>query len=385
MKKEALFVSLLLLLNVLSYGQKNQTKLSSAMEIPMQAGHWSYESEQVEFIQHMGVQAMKTSTGETPVILKNHTFKDGTIEFDVALLEGIFVTLYFRREDAEESECFYLRTYRAGNAQGWDAVQYASIIKGITLWDLQGHYQSNATLHNEGWNHIKLVISGDQMLAYVNDLSEPALVIPKLEGNSSSGHLAVEGNAIFANMRIHADAVEGLSPKEGLDLTNNDARYLRDWMVSEPVEFDFGQEILNKDLPNDSSRWSRITAERLGLINLTRIFGGSKSRDSRRLCWLKTSIQSNRTQTRQLNLGFSDEVWVILNGQLLYVDKNYYANFIMKQPGGRCSVENTMFELPLQEGKNELLIGVGNFFYGWGIIARLDMVEGLGLSEHLAP
>lgn len=57
---------------------------------------------------------------------------------------------------------------------------------------------------------------------------------------------------------------------------------------------------------------------------------------------------------------------------LLYVDKNYFGQPIAKSPDGRLSIENTTLVLPLQQGDNELLIGVGNDFYGWGIAARLD-------------
>jgi hypothetical protein len=70
-------------------------------------------------------------------------------------------------------------------------------------------------------------------------------------------------------------------------------------------------------------------------------------------------------------------VWVLINGQLLHVDKNYFGTPAMKEPRGRCTLANTSFELPLRAGENELMIGVANYFYGWGLIARLDDMEGL--------
>jgi hypothetical protein len=100
----------------------------------------------------------------------------------------------------------------------------------------------------------------------------------------------------------------------------------------------------------------------------------------RRIVWLKTTVQSVKEQTRKLSLGFSDEVWVLINGELLYVDKNYYRVPIMKVPRGRCSLENTTFDVPLQEGDNEIMIGVGNFFFGWGIVTRWDGLEDIKLK-----
>lgn len=75
--------------------------------------------------------------------------------------------------------------------------------------------------------------------------------------------------------------------------------------------------------------------------------------------------------------GFSDEVWVFINGQPLFTDKNYYGSPGMKEPRGRCTIDNTSFKLPLQKGENEILIGVTNYFFGWGIIARVANTDGL--------
>jgi len=109
-------------------------------------------------------------------------------------------------------------------------------------------------------------------------------------------------------------------------------------------------------------------------INLTRKFGKS---ESRRIVWLKTTIKSASAQTRKLAFGFIDDVWVLINGKMLYVDKNWYLHPIRKEPDGRCSIENTTFNLPLNAGDNELLIGVANDFYGWGIVARIDSLAGI--------
>jgi hypothetical protein len=46
-------------------------------------------------------------------------------------------------------------------------------------------------------------------------------------------------------------------------------------------------------------------------------------------------------------------------------------------PKSRCTIENASIKLPLNEGENEILIGLANYFYGWGIIARLDDMNGI--------
>ena len=96
---------------------------------------------------------------------------------------------------------------------------------------------------------------------------------------------------------------------------------------------------------------------------------------------MKTTIESDSAQERTLHLGFVDEVWVYVNGQFLFADKNHYGTPGQKYPRGRCSIENAAFKLPLKKGKNEVLIGLANYFYGWGIIARIDDTDGIHLAK----
>ena len=133
--------------------------------------------------------------------------------------------------------------------------------------------------------------------------------------------------------------------------------------------------IVGSSLPDSSTQWTAIKAEDRGIVNLSRKYGFVEN-DNRRLAWLKTTLHSDRDQERILSLGFSDEVWVFINGQILYTGKNYFGT-----PGqmekGRCTIENTQVRLPLRKGDNEILIGLANYFYGWGIIARMDTMDGI--------
>jgi hypothetical protein len=93
-------------------------------------------------------------------------------------------------------------------------------------------------------------------------------------------------------------------------------------------------------IPKEDATWTPIAAERRGLVNLTRVFGKS---DARRVAWLKANLKTAAAQTRRLALGFSDEVWMLLNRKLLYEDKNWFLHPIRKAPEGRCSIVNTSF------------------------------------------
>jgi len=345
---------------------------NSKLKIPLTAESWDYKTGSVEFSEYKGVPAIKIQTNDGYAILKNQIFSNGILEFDLEPQDAGFGSFYFRRENEQETELVYLRG-RAGNLTPMDAIQYAPMIKGINLWDVLPHYQGPANIKKGEWNHIKLVVSGRQMLVYLND-TNPTLVVPRLEGNTTQGGLAFEGKVYISNLVIRPNENEGLSPKEGWDPSFNDPRYIRTWQMSPPLPLPKGREVFAEELPNKETVWQTILAERRGLINLTRVYGRS---ESRRVVWLKVNLKTVAEQKRKIDLGFSDEVWIFLNGRMTYVDKNLYLQGMRKKPDGRISTDNCSFELNLKAGDNELLIGIANDFYGWGIIARMDTLEGI--------
>lgn len=376
--KNTLF-SICFLVTVLVYGQK----------IPMNATHWEYDSTNTEFTTHRGVSAVKGKDGASfQIFLKNQIFTNGTIEFDVELTGTGFPGINFRMsQDRKNGEHFYVRSFGEVAPFVRTTLQYTAIMDGMSIWDLTDEYQAGTSIKQEGWNHVKLVINGKQMRAYVNDMGKPALLVPELESWQESGEISLSGNVIYANFEIKPNETEGLSPEAGYTSTYNDTRYLRNWEVTEAIDFPFGQDIkmplpriTESDLPDSSTIWKPIKAETRAMVNLSRDFGLSKENDARRLAWLKTTIHSEKAQERTISLGFSDEVWVFLNGELLYLNKNYFGTPSQKGFRGRATIENTSFKLPLKEGDNEILIGLANYFYGWGLVARLDNMTGVTLK-----
>ena len=362
-----------LFLPVLMNAQKKTRKPSgkNELKVPMTAEHWEAEPGKIEFTTYKNVPAIKLLN--TGTILKN-------VDFSIEPLDAParpFVSCYFRLQNNSEAEVFYLRVGRQRSEKLNDAVQYAPFIKAVNLWDLLPQYQGPAIIHNRDWNHVKIVVSGKQMRAYVNNMQTPALQIPYLEGSFTHGSIGFEGYAAVANLVVTPDAVEDLPSTKGIDLTDHDANYIRKWFVTSPELLENGRE-LNPDLfPKDGISWDSLNAERNALINVTRKYGV----ENRRYVWLKATIRSNADVQRKLELGFSDEVWVFVNRRLVYVDKNLYLEGMRKNPNGRCSIQNSSFTIPLKSGDNELLIGLANNFYGWGIIARMENIADLDFTR----
>jgi len=357
------------------------TIMVRGQSVPLRAASWDFKPGVAEFADGASGPVMKI-VGRGYVVLKNTDFADGTIEFDDQPVDERFASFFFRWQDSIENENFYFRTARGvGHPDAMDGVQYAPTIKGVNCWDIMLHYQAPAAFGQQEPNHVKLVISGKQMRVYVNSKEWPTLEVPRLEGNTTHGTLAFSGKAIISHLVIRPGQTEGLSPAEGVDPTSTDSRYIRHWQVtaadSIPGPVDFSMAFV----PGKQTVWSPVVAERRGLVNLTRLYGGepASGHPVHRISWLKTNIHADKARQVQLRLGFLDEVWMFLNGNWLYVDKNFFRFPVAKVPDGRLSLENTTITLPLQQGDNELLIGVGNNFFGWGIVARLDDLDGIKL------
>lgn len=387
MKKRSVFISIAVLITCC--GAKAQAK---HITVPMQPAAWQFDSSKTEFVLYKSVPCVKgRNNAFYQVFLKDQVFTAGTIEFDVELSGMGFPGINFRMSaDNKNGEHFYIRSFGPVSSATRTTLQYAEIKDGVSMWDLADEYQAGAVIHQDSWNHVKLVISGKQMKAYVNDMHKPALVVPELESSQRSGGISLSGNVIFANLVIKPGVVESLDSSAALNVIANDTRYLRKWEVAPAIRFPFGKEIIislpsmygtltKADLPDSSAKWQPLIANNRGIVNVYNLFGATEN-DARRLTWLRTTIIADKEQERTLQLGFSDEAWVFINGQIVYAGKNYFGTPQAKNDG-RCTIENANFTLPLKQGKNEIMIALANYFYGWGIIARLDDTAGLSLSE----
>ena len=161
------------------------------------------------------------------VVLSGTTIHDGTIEVDVAGKPRAgatadargFVGLAFRvSADPSSYECFYIRPTngraddqlrRNHSAQYMSMPQYeCSRLRKET----PGKYESYVDLVPGAWTKIKIVITGTKAQLFVNDASQPALLVNDLKHGDSTGSVALwiglQTEAYFTNLRQH----ERISP-----------------------------------------------------------------------------------------------------------------------------------------------------------------------------
>ena len=347
--------------------------------IDMTAVRWQTK-ENAEFLRQQGFYhgLMRLNSGNA--VLKDLTFGDGTIEFDVNTIGRGAPGIAFHQQDESNFELLYLRPDPACPAFR-ACVQYAPQTHGVLLWDLFPQYQARAPLRENGWNHIKMVVSGRRMNVFVNDAASPTLEVGRLEGDAMKGGLRLQGPGTFANLVIHPDAVDGLSPEPARDPLDGDRGLVMNWRMSKFSTLTKGKEPMYSEMPGASQEWKTITTERSGLVNLSREYGLPVSEPNRAIAWLKTTMTSDTKQAKKADIGWTRELWVFVNGKLAYADKNLYdQEGARKSPDGRCSLENGAFTLPLEAGDNEVAVAIANNFYGWGLMLRLADPEGVHVA-----
>jgi hypothetical protein len=364
-------------------------RAAEPVNIPMTADRWTTTAGTVNFIEYMGKPSIELKAGNYAqhiktgaALLNGLTFRNGTIEYDVAATSDRGAGFVFRRADQDNYEMFYLRP-RPKCEQAPDCIQYAPETHGVLLWDMFPQYQGPAPLRLNDWNHVKLVVSGRRMNIFINGAPQPTLKVGRLEGDTENGGLMLQGPGIFANLTVTPDAVEELPAEPEKDPTASDDRYVRHWQISPYSKLEADQAPTFADLPAPSAAWTSLDAERNGLVNASRIYGLPLARPDRAVVWLKTTVRSGTAQQKHVSLGWVREIFVFVNGQIVFADKNLYQPpEARKTPDGRLSLENGSLMLPLKAGDNELAIAVVDNFYGWGLTMRFDDVKDLVLASH---
>jgi hypothetical protein len=82
---------------------------------------------------------------------------------------------------------------------------------------------------------------------------------------------------------------------------------------------------------------------------------------------------------KKLAFGFSDRGSIFLNGQIVFSGDNTYRSRSLRYLGV-VTIDNDAVYLPLRQGENELVIAVSEAFGGWGLIARLEDLDGVSVE-----
>lgn len=337
---------------------------------------WTIEDPDAEVMLYMNETSLYLVEGVA--IVDDVVFENGIIEVDVAAHGNPgFAGVVFRYQPGGDHEEIYLRPHRSGLP---DAVQYTPVVHGSAAWQLYSGpgYTAAAFIPANRWVHLEVVVSGHTAKVFVDDAPEPDLVVEDLKNGIAGGAIGLWGRygaANFANFRYTLAPSDRSTPRKPPQKPSPGA--IRHWSLSEALA---ATETSEDALPPDETfghlQWVDVQGDPEGLVNISR--HRAKATSPKSVAFAKTTIRSDRDQVKKLSFGYSDEVSIFLNGQILFTADS---TFRSRDPGflGIVGIDNDAIYLSLEKGENELVLAVRETFGGWGFICRLDDVSGVTL------
>ena len=311
--------------------------------------------------------------------IKDLDLRDGVIDVDAATtaVRGFF-GIQFRIEE-KNGEWIYLRPHKSGLP---DAIQYTPVLNTGLNWQIYSGpgFTAAIDIPKNTWFHIRLELTGAQARLFVGDMTKPALVIDDLKSGIQKGQVALAsltGATHFSNFIVRTTTdvpwQRHLPPMPPNTIVH--------WQISPSLD------ALQRDVeqpPSESLTWQDVDAEPPGFVVIYRYREAPHPRvtfqsdfstrlqpqPGTRLIYARTTIDSDSEQTRKLNIGYSDEVSVFLNGRILWRGRSAQS---FRDPGflGIISPDDDAVYLPLKKGKNELLLAVSELGGGWGFVCTL--------------
>jgi hypothetical protein len=318
-------------------------------------------------------------------VLKDFAMRDAVMDMDISTTRKRgFLGVQFRLDESgKNGEWVYLRPHKSGLP---DAMQYTPIVNTEGTWQLYNGpgFTGMLDIPMERWFHVRLAVAGAQAKLYMEDMDKPALVIDDLKSGVQKGQLALyvlRGATCFSNFEIRA--TPDVAWERHLPAMPKSA--LTKWKLS--PSYDALARNLEQPLSRaeiDLIAWQDVEAESPGLVVINRYreapgIAATFEKDfstrlqpqpGMKVVYSTTTIDSDRDQVRKLNIGYSDEVSVFLNGRILYRGRSAQA-FRDSTFLGIVNVEDDAVYLPLKKGKNELMLAVSEIGGGWGFICRL--------------
>lgn len=352
---------------------------AQAQRLPFDSG-WDYTAAETRSVgTFLGREALRLRNGIA--VRPDISMEDGTIDFDVAVTEHrSFVYIQFRQMGEGENEEIYIRPHKASLP---DAVQYAPVFRGQSAWQLF-HGPGNTALvpiPRGTWIHVRLVVQGQRAAYYLGDTTKPVMVIPRLARAAAPGAIALraftpaggvpEGEfaAAFSNVVVRPGVVPAVFP--AAPERPRPAGVVRSWQLSPAFVPPAGRlRALPADLLAGRASWPSHQADEEGRLILDRYLA-RPGQNNRAAAVLRLVVPADRDTVRRLDLGFSDEYLLFVNGRPVAGGEAAY-RFDNPRGDGVLTISQSVAYLPLRRGENEILIVLLDVFGGWGIIGALE-------------
>jgi len=331
-----------------------------------------------EFLDYLGHKAVYLPSGLISV--KNSKLRDGTIDVDVATKQGaLFTGIAFRIESDANLEIVYLRP---GLTDTLEAMQYTPRLNGDAIWQLlnTSHEKASAHFPKDQWFHIKLVVSGRTCTVFMNNNPDPTMTVTNLRRGDSEGTIGLwglGGGAYFSNLSYT------LSPDRAplADLPPfQEAGLVSEWELSPAFD---AADVDAAAYPSSIAQWEKVHAEDPGfvLVNRYRTSPAMFPMPSReemqkgrvkgaKVVFARAHLASSAPADKILNIGYSDDIIVYLNGKQVFSGKNA----LSYRSDDALGVFGLSDQAPihLNAGDNELLVAVTEYNGGWAFECKLS-------------
>jgi hypothetical protein len=369
------------------------SQAAQTLSVPPDSPRWDLE-QPAKVTEYQGRKALLLDGGAA--VLKDFEMRDGVIDVDVATpAKRGFFGFDFRIDSAGLNyEEVYLRQHKSGLP---DAMQYTPIFNTGANWQIYNGpgFTGAVDIPKAEWFHLRLEVTGAQAKLYLipkdmKDGSEiqPVLVMDDLKSGVQKGQVALfdlTGETYFTNFEVRPTPD---APWER-HLPAMPPHTLTKWSIS--PSYDALARNLERPLSaaeNGAIQWQDVEAEPPGFVVLYRYREAPHPRvtfqtdfstrlqpqPGMKVLYARTTINSKRDQVKKLEIGYSDDVSVFLNGKILYRGRSAQG---FRAPGflGIVNPENDAVYLPLKKGSNELMLALGELGGGWGFICRLQDME----------
>jgi len=363
-----------------------QSQTPQTLSVPPDSLRWELQ-DQAKPAEYQGRKCLLLDGGAA--IVKDFEMRDGVIDVDIATpaKRGFFGIQFRVINNRASAEWVYLRQHKSGLP---DAMQYTPVLNTGANWQIYNGpgFTGAVDIPKDVWFHLRLEVVGAQAKLFVKDTDKPALVMNDLKSGVQKGQVALyvlTGETYFSNFEVRttpdAPWERHLPPIPPDTLTK--------WSIS--PSYDGLARNLERPLTDTEIKgihWQDVEAEAPGFVVLYRYrdaphlrvtFQGDFSKrlepqPGMKVIYARTMIDSDRDQVKKLDIGYSDEVSVFLNGQILYRGRSAQG---FRDPGflGIVNPENDAVYLPLKKGSNELMLAVSELGGGWGFICRLAATE----------
>jgi len=359
---------------------------SQTLSIPPDSPRWDLE-QQAKVGEYLGRKCLVLDGGAA--VLKDFEMRDGVVDVDVATAakRGFFGFDVRIDPDGLNYEEIYLRTHKSGLP---DAIQYTPVLNTGRNWQIYNGpgFTAAVDIPRDEWFHLRLEVTGAQAKLYVKDMDKPALVMSDLKSGVQKGQIALfvlTGATYFSNFEVRTTAD---APWER-HLPAMPPNTLTHWSIS-PAYDGLAR---NLEQPpgkseSDAIQWQDVEAEPPGFVVLYRYRQAPHpevtfQRDfstrldpqpGMKVLYARTTINSDRDQVKKLEIGYSDDVSVFLNGKILYRGRSAQS---FRDPGflGIMNPENDAVYLSLKKGSNELMLALSELGGGWGFVCRLSEMQ----------